>query len=146
MPSFAYLFVVWPSSKPKLADFKEKIRTTLFAPTLNTRVRIVCEDYEISTFPLTPCKDCARLYANSGLVQVNLNITTYNLLHTVSMHVSLVSGRIHFAAICIHPSHMLLLLKGPPPAPADRWGEGGAHEGPLQRPKQRHPERADLRD
>ena len=107
MPSFAYLFVVWPSSKPKLADFKEKIRTTLFAPTLNTRVRIVCEDYEISTFSLTPCKDCDRLYTNSGLVQVNLNITTYNLLHTVSMHVSLVSGRIHFAAICIHPSHML---------------------------------------
>ena len=144
---------MWPSSKPKLADFKEKIRTTLFAPTLNTHVRIACEDYEISTFPLTPCQDCARLYANSGLVQAvgqvkwnDLNITTYNLLHTVSMHVSLVSGRIHFAAICIHPSHMLLLLKGPPPAPADRCGEGGAHEGPLQRPKQRHPERADLRD
>ena len=73
----------------------------------------------------------------------DLNITTYNILHTVSMHVSLVSGHIHFAAIC---SHMLLLLKGPPPAPADRCGEGGAHEGPLQRPKQRYPERADLRD
>ena len=81
------LSILRSMAKPKLSEFEDTISKTIFAPTLNTRARVVCEDL---AFPLHPCRACDSLYSQSGLEQavgqVQCNVqdtTTYNLHETL---------------------------------------------------------------
>ena len=59
--------IVWPSKVSRFEDFVTLIRDATFFPSQNTKVKVYVQDLLTSSFPLTQCSECVKLYSNSGI-------------------------------------------------------------------------------